>query len=119
MAYATTDDLAGYVDVVPSNAPTLLERASRAVDQALLCAVYDTDDTDIQAALRAATCEHAAFGLESGDGTGTGAAAGYGSISIGSVALSRADNSRDTVLAPQAWMVLQLAGLTGHSPQAP
>jgi hypothetical protein len=123
MAYATVDDLAGYVTTVPSNAPILLERASRTVDQALIAASYDTDDTDVQAALRAATCEHVAYLLESGDDTGTGAAREVTSVSIGSVSLSRGRGGSSSSgsagtggLAPQAWMVLQQAELTGQEP---
>ncbi|MEV4457015.1 hypothetical protein [Microbispora sp. NPDC049633] len=127
MAYATADDLTDYLDPVPDDADLRLTRASRLVDQALLCAVYDVDDTGMPTdqrvidALRAATCEQVASWVESGE-TGTGAADGYQSVSIGSVSLSRAaggpggGGSQAESLCPQARMVLQQAGLTGRGP---
>lgn len=123
MAHATVDDLAGYVATVPSNAPILLERASRSVDQALLCSVYDVDDADVQTALRAATCEQVAAWLGVGE-DGTGASSIYANVKIGSVTLGRTSgngtskksSSSAEELAPQAWMALQQAGLTGFGP---
>ncbi|WP_113699181.1 hypothetical protein [Nonomuraea lactucae] len=129
MAYATVNDLAPtYVTPAPANAALLLDRATRLVDQALLTAVYEVDEdglpTDPEhiAALRDATCEQVAAWLEVGE-TGTGASAEYSDVQIGSVRLGRGSQtgaggggSAATRLAPQAWAILQQAGLTGHEP---
>ncbi|WP_101788651.1 hypothetical protein [Nonomuraea indica] len=127
MAYATVDDLVPtYVSSAPANVELLLTRASRAVDRALLAAVYDVDDPDVVTALRDATCEQVAAWVEAGE-TGTGASAEYGDVQIGSVRLARGTRgssnggaggggSAATRLAPQAWAVLQQARLTGHEP---
>lgn len=127
MAYATAEDLVDYLDPVPDTADLLLLRASRLVDQALLCAVYDVDDdgmpTDarVAAALREATCEQVAAWVAGGE-DGTGVAGQYQSVSIGSVSLTRAaggapgGGSASAGLCPQAWMILQQAGLTGRGP---
>ncbi|MEV7011547.1 hypothetical protein [Streptosporangium sp. NPDC051022] len=124
MAYATVDDLREYVTPLPTNASLLLTRASRDVDQALLCAVYDPDDPKVQKALREATCEQVAAWAESGE-TGTGTTPTYSTVSIGSVTLggrspsggAGGGGSAAARLAPQAWAVLQQEGLTGHAPQ--
>lgn len=122
MPYATVDDLATYV-TPPSNAALLLARASRLVDQTLLCARYDVDDPTVQAALRDATCEQVAAWVADGTEDGTGAAPTYTNVSIGSVTLggrtggAGAGRAAATELAPQAGMVLAQAGLTGHTPQ--
>ncbi|TCB97579.1 hypothetical protein E0H26_11715 [Micromonospora zingiberis] len=128
MAYATPEQLADYPVTVPagSNAELLLRRASRDVDQALLCAVYDPEDPAVVTALMEATCEQVAGILDSGDRTGTGAAPPTASFSIGKVSVVRggqgaggsaAQASRIGPLWPQAWQILQAAGLTGHGPQ--
>jgi hypothetical protein len=132
MAYATVDDLVPtYVDPAPANAVLLLARASRLVDQALLCAVYDVDEDGLPTepsyvtALRDATCEQVAAWVEAGE-DGTGASAEYRDVQIGSVRLARGGRGSETGaggggsaaarLAPQAAMILQQAGLTGHEP---
>ncbi|MER7363576.1 hypothetical protein [Nonomuraea wenchangensis] len=125
MAYATEDDLVpAYLATAPAQVDLLLVRASRLVDQALLAAVYDAEDADVQTALQEATCEQVAAWAAVGE-DGTGASAEYANVSIGSVSLGRAQSggaggggSAATRLAPQAFAVLQQAGLTGHSPSA-
>lgn len=136
MAYATPEQLAAYPVTVPAgaNAELLLRRASRDVDQALLCTVYPVDehgrptDPAVVTALMEATCEQVAGILDSGDRTGTGAAPPTSSFSIGKVSVVRggqgaggsaAQASRIAGLWPQAWQILQQAGLTGHGPQTP
>ncbi|MEV4837785.1 hypothetical protein AB0K05_24905 [Nonomuraea sp. NPDC049486] len=124
MAYATSEE---YEDetgtTAPANIGRLLTLASRDVDAALISAVYDTEDEDVVTALREATIEQAAYWLDTGDTTGTGGIAAYSAVSIGSVQLARAQTggagggSAARPLAPQAFSVLQLAGLTGHSPR--
>ncbi|MFE3449628.1 hypothetical protein ACFXJ8_11900 [Nonomuraea sp. NPDC059194] len=132
MPYATVDDLVPtYVSPAPADAALLLTRASRLVDQALQSAVYPVDDNGLPTkakhvtALKEATCEQVAAWLEAGE-TGTGASAEYRDVQIGSVRLARGGRGSETGaggggsaatrLAPQAWNVLQQAGLTGHEP---
>lgn len=125
VAYATPEEYEAELGATgPANLARLLTLASRDVDAALLCAVYDTGDEDVQAALKEATIEQAAYHLDTGDTTGTGGMAVYSSVSIGSVNLARGSQtggagggSAARPLAPQAAAVLQLAGLTGHEPR--
>lgn len=121
--YATVDDLAAYLSTPPANAHVLLTRASREVDRALLCAVYDPDDVAVQTALREACCEQVAAWATAGE-DGSGATPVYATVSIGSVTLGgrssgggTSSGSASSGLAPQAYAVLQQAGLTGHAPQ--
>lgn len=121
MAYATVDDLAGYVTTIPTTAVVLLDRASRDVDQALLTTVYDTDDVDVQDALRVATCEQAAGYIAAGLPAGAGGS--VQSFSIGRLSVQRAAGAQTQTPAQmvgglyrQAWQALQQAGLTGQAP---
>ncbi|MER7206343.1 hypothetical protein ABT340_04690 [Streptosporangium sp. NPDC000239] len=124
MTYATVDDLAAYLSTPPTNAHLLLTRASRVVDQALLCAVYDPDDAAVQTALRDATCEQVAAWATAGE-DGSGVTPIYSTVTIGSVTLggrssgggTNSGSAASSGLAPQAYAVLQAAGLTGHAPQ--
>lgn len=127
MAYATTADLQAYLglSVLPDAARLLLERASRDVDDALVCAMYDSGDdgmpTDppIAAALRDATLEQVAWWLALGDDEGLGVASVFAAISIGSVSMSgRAGGGGPGVLGDQARKILQGAGLLGYGPWA-
>lgn len=129
MAYATVEELEAYPVTVPAGATAelLLTRASRDVDRALICSVYDPTDPDVQAALRDATIEQVAGYIESGDLTGTGAAAPTAGFTIGRISVQRGGGgssgsgqaARIQGLWPQAWLVLQQAGLTGQGPQEP
>lgn len=96
--YATPADLANYLglDEAPADAQRLLARASEAVDDALVTAVYATDDdgypTDElqrQAVSLAACAVVEWWGDERGTGDETGAASVWNSVSAGSVSLSR------------------------------
>ncbi|MFB4276044.1 hypothetical protein ACBJ59_12170 [Nonomuraea sp. MTCD27] len=130
MAYATEADLVpDYVSPAPANVELLLTRASRLVDQALLSAVYPVDENGLPTeaahivALRDATCEQAAAWAEEGE-TGTGVSGRWDDVQIGSVRLARrgastgagGGGSAAARLAPQAWDILQQAGLTGMEP---
>lgn len=126
MAYATVEELETYLGVTVARATLLLTRASRDVDRALLTAVYDTTDPDVIEALRDATCEQVAGYLDSGDLTGTGATPPSTGFTIGKVSVQRAQSgaggssgqaSKMAGLWPQAYLILQQAGLTGHEPQ--
>jgi hypothetical protein len=131
MAYATSAEYTAYTgQTAPADIGLLLTRASRLVDQALLTAVYEVDDEQlpvdaaIATALKEATIEQAAAWVASGVEDGTGAADGWGNVSIATVSLGRPSKnggaggggSAATRLAPQAFMVLQQAGLTGQEP---
>lgn len=125
--YATSGDLTAYPVAVPAgvSAGLLLQRASRDVDRALLCAVYDVDDdgyptdTAVRQALREATCEQVAGAIEAGAYPGGKATpTGFG---IGKIRVDRGASTAEQVqrgqLYSQAWQVLQAAGLTGGGPQ--
>ncbi|MFD0885302.1 hypothetical protein ACFQ08_12170, partial [Streptosporangium algeriense] len=87
MPYATVDDLVPtYLSTPPTNAHLLLTRASREVDRALLCAIYDPDDPGVQTALREATCEQVAAWVTAGE-DGSGVTPIYSTVTIGSVTL--------------------------------
>jgi hypothetical protein len=130
VAYATVQDLAEFLtpQPAPPDAARLLDRASRDVDQALLCARYDVD-TDgmpttpkVAAALKAATLEQAAWRMATGDGTGS--AGKWRAVRIGSASLERTDHTppaerRVGDLGADAYAELQRAGLTGQAPQTP
>ncbi|MEU5945135.1 hypothetical protein ABZ793_06180 [Micromonospora sp. NPDC047465] len=121
MAYATIEQLNNKLGKTPVNAQQLLDRASRDVDRALLCAVYDPEDAAVVNALREATLEQIAAGLDHGDVTGTGRTR-RGGFSIGRLAVQAASADDAPVkisgLWEQAWTILQAAGLTGHGPQS-
>lgn len=130
MAHATVQEYETYTaTTAPAGLALLLTRASRLVDKELLCAVYDVDETGtatnpkVLAALREATCEQVAAWIPAEE-DGTGVSEMYGTVSIGSVTLARAQGrgaggggSAADHLAPQARLVLEQAGLTGHAPQ--
>lgn len=121
MAYATPEELGQHLDPdpLPANAQQLLDRASRNVDQALLCSIYDPTDPDVQAKLKEATLEQVAAGLDAGDRKGTGRTTG--GFSIGRLSVQRAATTGNDPTAPvkigylwaPAWYVLQQAGLVG------
>ncbi|MFI6909883.1 hypothetical protein ACIBKY_52085 [Nonomuraea sp. NPDC050394] len=133
MAYATSSDYQTYTgQTPPEGIALLLTRASREVDTVLLSSVYPVDEDGLPTeaahitAVMEATCEQVAAWVEEGE-TGTGTSGKWDDVRIGSVQLaSRGRGSQAGAggggsaaarLAPQAWEVLQLAGLTGHSPR--
>ncbi|TGB14418.1 hypothetical protein [Streptomyces sp. MZ04] len=119
--YATPEQLTAWTGKpAPPDAERLLARASEDIDDALVRAVYLTDDagmpTDptIVAALRDAACAQVEYQLATGD-DGTGAAGRWDSVSIGPVSLSgRKDGPTapgEVDLAPRAHRALTRAGL--------
>ena len=131
MAYATVTELTDFMDPepAPANAARLLDRASRDIDRALKCSVYDVDtaglptDQAVADALREATLEQVAWRLAQGDDEGLGVAGMYSSVSIGSVTLSRGSGSggrsggsASEDLSEQAEQILDGAGLLGFEP---
>jgi hypothetical protein len=126
MAYATTAELQtrlgnGYN---PTNAQTLLDRASRDIDQALLSAIYSPTEAAIIAALKDACLEQVVYQLEIGNTSGIrhGMQPGVPSgSSAGTVDLSRGQSAGGSSvgqprLGEQVWSILQKAGLTGMAP---
>lgn len=124
--YATTTDLANYLQAAPPlNAGLLLRDAARMLEQQVLrLCHYDVDttgmptDPDVKAAIGRAVCAQAAWWDEVGDHTGA-AGVGYGSVSIGSVNLGRSvtsvsgDDSAARQIAPQVWDALRAPQLHG------
>lgn len=128
MAYATVADLTDFLDPdpVPANAQLLLDRASRDIDRALLTSVYDVEDADNVAALKSACLEQVSGNLDAGDKKGNGTNV-PSSFSLGKLSVSRGGKGANAAtqaikikgLWEQAWLVLQLAGLTGQGPSDP
>jgi hypothetical protein len=69
MAYATEDDLQGYLGAgagLPTNAARLLDLASELLDEATLMR-YDTTDTDHVTAMKKAACAQVEYWIEVGE----------------------------------------------------
>lgn len=130
-AYATVEELTAFMDGhEPPGAQRLLDRASRDIDRVLLCATYDVGDdgvatdTDVAAAIKAATLEQVAYQLTLGnvDGIRHGMQSGVPTgSSAGAVDLSRGkstggDSSEDPLIGDQAWAALQGAGIKFQGP---
>jgi hypothetical protein len=116
--YASVDDLTERLGRTPPGAAQLIARASRDVDRALLCAVYDPDHPAVVAALRAATLEQVAARLDADSRASRRAGFSIGRLSV----QASAEQGDQPVLIgglwEQAWTILQAAGLTGHGPQS-
>lgn len=137
--YATRTDLVNYAPasvMVPDEpeATRVLTRASERIDELLTAigAMYTVDsvtklptDANFIQAFKDATCAQVVWWLETGDETGVGA--GYTSVSIGRVSLSRGQGKAGETqpkYAEQAVTHLKLAvstadvplwlGVTGH-----
>lgn len=124
MAYATVEQLDSALGYTPTNASLLLDRASRQIDRLLRCAVYDPDDTDIQAALRDATLEQVAYQLAIGNTEGiahplqSGVPSGS---SAGAVDLSRGQSTGGNstgapLIGDQAYSILADAKIAFQGP---
>jgi hypothetical protein len=123
--YATADDMAAYTGTTaPADADALLAKASRMLDSSVFRLCWYQADSDglptndlVTAAFRDAVCAQAAWWDELGDSTGA-MGAGWGSVQIGSVNLSRsvtnvsADASPARQIAPEVWDVLRSPDLT-------
>lgn len=129
--YASTADLATWLRAAPpSGARRALAEASRLVDEMLLTACYDVDDDGMPtaaaviAALLDATCAQADWARASGDTNLVGAGR-PASFTLGKLAVQRqtlggtggAGVGPRGDWSPQAWRLLQQAGLTGGGPQ--
>lgn len=119
VVYATAADLAAYTEQeAPADADQLLARASRLITSLIGTAVYQVDtagaptEQGVIDALRDATCEQAAWFVETGDPSG--AAGQYTSVSIGSVSLGGATTGTSAAadrVAPDVPIILAAAGL--------
>jgi hypothetical protein len=123
--YATADDMAAYTGTTaPANADALLAKASRFLDSSVFRLCWYQADGDglptnalVVAAFRDAVCAQAAWWDELGDSTGA-MGAGWGSVQIGSVNLSRsvtnvaASASPARQIAEEVWDVLRSPDLT-------
>lgn len=122
-AYASQADLADIVYPLPDNADLLLLRASRLIDRALLCSIYDPTDAAVIAALKVATLEQIAGSRASGDTTGLGILTTVSSFTLGKLTVQQQASTSTAPttngLVDQAWLALQTAGLTGGGPGEP
>jgi hypothetical protein len=123
--YATAADMAAYTGTTaPADADALLAKASRFLDSAVFRLCWYQADSDglptnalVTAAFRDAVCAQAAWWDELGDSTGA-MGAGWGSVQIGSVNLSRsvtnvaASASPARQIAEEVWDVLRSPDLT-------
>lgn len=125
-SYATPTDLANYLhEAPPLDSMRLLRQATAAIDDWLLCEVYDVDDDgmpthpEVIAAFTEAVCEQVRWREETG-GDDADAMAGYTSMSIAGVSLGRSPDAKGTRrnrVAPKVPAILAKApGLTGHGP---
>ncbi|WP_141575855.1 hypothetical protein [Actinomadura sp. WMMA1423] len=95
VAYATTGDLAEFLNTIPvwPGAERHLEQASEDIDELLIGAVYDVDanelptDPKVKAAIIRATCAQAHYIRECGDETG--GKSQFTSVHVGSMGYSR------------------------------
>ncbi|MGQ4358564.1 hypothetical protein [Streptomyces sp. SAS_272] len=120
-SYATPEQLAAYLHAdAPANAAKLLEDATRALDDALLTAVYDVDpggsatSPAVQAAFAEAVCAIVEWWGETGDPVG--ADGGWDTVSAGPVSLGRSAGSQAATpiaggsLPPRALSALRRLG---------
>lgn len=124
--YATAEQYEEYTyAAAPDDIEYRLARASEFLDaQVFRFCSYDTDtaglptESAVAAALARATCAQAQWGVDVGDVTGA-ASAGWGSVKIGSVQLSRSvtavsgADAPGRQVAPAVWDVLQSSDLIG------
>lgn len=129
--YATQADYQQWTgDNAATVAPSVLARASRLIDRALVGAVYVVDsqglptDTPITEALRDAVCAQIEWWDETGDTTGIGAASQFASAAIASANYTRAQGAAagdgkgvTDRLSADALDVLVTAGLLPITPQ--
>jgi hypothetical protein len=126
--YATTEELADWVDPLPENAAGLLRSASGLVRSETRTAVYATDaggyptDTALRTAFRDAVCAQVKFWADLKVDPSTGAAGvkpAAASKSIGGASITYETGATVAkvealnAMAPDAWLALSDAGLLG------
>ncbi|MFR9794232.1 hypothetical protein ACL07V_37355 [Streptomyces sp. MB22_4] len=116
MAYATISDLEAWLapDPAPANAARLLEQASDTIDAALIGAMYEPTDPDVQDTLRRACVRQVHWMMERGDETG--AQDDVQSMTTGQRSITRRNGtgpggSAAPRVAPAAATVLRTSGL--------
>ena len=128
--YATADDFGEWLgDFAVDVSDQTLAAASEVIDEVLVGVVYDVDtvtelprDSRVGSALRDATCAQAQWMQSTGDLSGAGDQVEWDSAKIGTVSYSgarRAAAAGRTMsgaeVAPRAWRILRLAGLTAST----
>lgn len=112
MAYATTAQLAAWLDVseddLPEGSARMLERASEVIDEVVV-APYPTGDDDVVAALADAACAQVEFWFEVGEEHDV--AGQRGSISVEGMSISKLPGT----LAPRARRALASQNLLTRS----
>ncbi|TMR97538.1 hypothetical protein [Nonomuraea basaltis] len=121
LVYATAADYATYTgQAAPDGIDQVLARASERIDELLMGAVYQTDETEMPAdadtreAIRRATCAQAAWTIAVGDPYGVASA--FKSVSIGSVKLDRAGGAGESGPPRYAQDALSILRTTGLLP---
>lgn len=123
--YATSTDLAAYTgSSAPANADALLAKASRFMDSNVFRLCWFIADSDglptdplVAEAFTNAVCAQAVWWDDLGDSTGA-QVAGWGTVQIGSVMMSRSltttapQDSPARQIAPEVWDVLRSPDLT-------
>ena len=116
MAYATVSDLEAWLapEPAPETASRLLEQASDAIDNALIGAMYDPADLEVQEVLRKACVRQVHWMMERGDETG--AQDDIQSMTTGQRSFTRRNNPGHASapaprISPQAVTVLRNSGL--------
>ncbi|MGW2724805.1 hypothetical protein [Streptomyces sp. NPDC001492] len=115
MAYATVSDLEAWLtpEPAPANAWRLLEQASDAIDAALIGAMYNPNDPQVQEVLRKACVRQVHWKMERGDETG--AESDIQSMSAGSRSFTRRTVGEGAgatpKIGPEAATVLRNSGL--------
>lgn len=130
--YATPEDLAEWLDPVPENAASLLRSASGLVRSETMTARYATDtdgyptDTALRTAFRDAVCAQVKFWADLKVDPSTGAAGvrpAAASKSIGGASITyeagatAAKVEALNAMSPDAWYILNDAGLLGGTVQ--
>lgn len=124
--YATLDQYRAYSNdafSLDAKVNVWLRKASRAVDRAVIGAIYPVDpqgyplDANLIVTFQDATCEQVMFIRDSDDDTGVKAR--LASVKVGSLNFTRAKGTEAPampVLGPEALQVLQLAGVIQTAP---
>jgi hypothetical protein len=115
----------------PDDIEGRLAIASRDIDDLIVSAIYDVDEDDqplepdIAAALRDATIAQTSHGIDPAAGLAAGEIpAGYTSVKIGTVALTKGKASPEVVVggvtyAARVLQILRAQNLTNGEPQTP
>jgi hypothetical protein len=130
--YATAEEYAaspyGKAAADEADLTAALAIASRDVDDLLVTAVYDTDesqkptDADVAEAMREATIAQASYTIDPGAHLAEGEIpAGYTSVSLGSASMTRSKAAPEVRVGgiayhPRVWSLLRQGGLTGVEP---